>query len=98
MAADNAIIIGMIAANFAPKHRNQIIMWGLFGALVFRIIFAFFASYLFGFAYVKIIGGLLLIWIVYDLRRDLFSTQKIKSPTKVSKEPSYIQSLSLIHI
>jgi len=44
MAADNAIIIGMIAANFAPKHRNQIIMWGLFGALVFRIIFAFFAS------------------------------------------------------
>jgi YjbE family integral membrane protein len=93
MAADNAIIIGMIAANFAPKHRNQIIMWGLFGALVFRIIFAFFASYLFGFAYVKIIGGLLLIWIVNDLRRDLFSTKKIKSPTKVSKEPSYIQSL-----
>jgi len=93
MAADNAIIIGMIAANFTPKHRNQIIMWGLFGALVFRIIFAFFASYLFGFAYVKIIGGLLLIWIVNDLRRDLFSTKKIKSPTKVSKEPSYIQSL-----
>ena len=93
MAADNAIIIGMIAANFAPKHRNQIIMWGLFGALVFRIIFAFFAYYLFGFAYVKIIGGLLLIWIVNDLRRDLFSTKKIKSPTKVSKEPSYIQSL-----
>ena len=93
MAADNAIIIAMIAANFAPKHRNQIIMWGLFGALIFRIIFAFFASYLFGFAYIKIIGGLLLIWIVNDLRRDLFETKKIKSPTKVSKEPSYIQSL-----
>ena len=93
MAADNAIIIGMIAANFAPKNRNQIIMWGLFGALIFRIIFAFFASYLFGFAYVKIIGGLLLIWIVNDLRRDLFDTKEIKSPTKVSKEPSYIQSL-----
>ena len=93
MAADNAIIIGMIAAGFAPNHRNQIIMWGVFGALVFRIIFAFFASYLFGFAYVKIIGGLLLIWIVNDLRRDLFSQKKIKSPTKVSKEPSYIQSV-----
>ena len=91
MAADNAIIIGMIAANFAPKNRNQIILWGLFGALVFRIIFAFFASYLFGFAYVKIIGGLLLIWIVNDLRRDLFDTKQIKSPTSAAKEPSYIQ-------
>ena len=38
MAADNAIIIGMIAANFAPKHRNQIIFWGVAGALFFRII------------------------------------------------------------
>ena len=93
MAADNAIIIGMIAASFAPKHRNQIILWGVLGALIFRIIFAFFASYLFGFAYVKILGGLLLIWIVNDLRRDLFDQKKIKSPTKVSKEPSYIQSV-----
>ena len=93
MAADNAIIIGMIAASFAPKHRNQIILWGVFGALIFRIIFAFFASYLFGFAYVKIIGGLLLIWIVNDLRRDLFNLKKIKSPTKISKEPSFVQSV-----
>ena len=93
MAADNAVIIGMIASGFAPKHRNQIIIWGVLGALVFRIIFAFFASYLFGFAYIKILGGLLLIWIVNDLRRDLFNTKKIKSPTKVSKEPSYIQSV-----
>ena len=93
MAADNAIIIGMIAASFAPKHRNQIILWGVIGALIFRIIFAFFASYLFGFPYIKIIGGLLLIWIVNDLRRDLFNVKKIKSPTKASKEPSYIQSV-----
>ena len=93
MAADNAIIIGMIAASFAPKHRNQIILWGVLGALIFRIIFAFFASYLFGFAYVKILGGLLLVWIVNDLRRDLFNLKKVKSPTKVSKEPSYIQSV-----
>ncbi len=93
MAADNAIIIAMIAANFAPKHRNQIILWGVFGALLFRIVFAFFASYLFGFAYIKILGGLLLIWIVNDLRINLFNQKKIKSPTKISKEPSYIQSV-----
>ena len=39
MAADNAIIIGMIAANFAPKNRKQIIMWGVFAAFIFRVIF-----------------------------------------------------------
>ena len=93
MSADNAIIIGMIAANFAPKHRNQIVMWGLFGALLFRIIFAFFASYLFAFSFVKIVGGLLLIWIVNDMRNDLFSTKKIRSPKLASKEPSYLQSV-----
>ena len=85
MAADNAIIIGMIAANFTPKHRNQIILWGVCGALIFRIIFAFFASYLFGFAYVKILGGLLLIWIVNDLRLDLFNLKKLNHQLKFQK-------------
>jgi len=93
MAADNAIIIGMIAANFTPKHRKKIIMWGVLAAFVFRLIFALFATYLFGFPFIKIIGGLLLIWIVNDLRRDLFEVKKIKSPTKISKEPSFVQSV-----
>ena len=93
LAADNAIIIGLIAANFAPKNRKQIIYWGVAGALIFKIIFALFATYLFKFYFVKILGGLLLIWIVNDLRKDLFEIKKIKSPTKKSKEPSYIQSV-----
>ena len=93
MAADNAIIIGMIAANFAPKNRRQIIMWGVFAAFIFRVIFAFSATFLFQFAFIKLIGGILLLWIVNELRQDLFTVKKIKSPTKVSKEPSYIQSV-----
>ena len=93
LAADNAIIIGLIAANFVPKHRKQIILWGVAGALVFKVIFAIFATYLFKFYFIKILGGLLLVWIVNDLRKDLFEIKKIKSPTKVSKEPSYIQSV-----
>ena len=93
LAADNAIIIGLIAANFVPKHRRQIILWGVAGALIFKVIFAIFATYLFKFYFIKILGGLLLIWIVYDLRKDLFEIKKVKSPTKVSKEPSYIHSV-----
>ena len=94
LAADNAIIIGLIAANFVPKNRKQIILWGVAGALVFKVIFAVFATYLFEFYFIKILGGLLLIWIVNDLRKDLAEMKnKIKSPTKKSKEPSYIQSI-----
>ncbi len=93
LAADNAIIIGLIASNFVPKNRRQIILWGVGGALIFKIIFALFATYLFKFYFIKILGGLLLIWIVNDLRKDLFEIKKTKSPTKKSKEPSYIQSV-----
>jgi len=93
LAADNAIIIGLIAASFVPKNRKKIILWGVAGALVFKVIFAIFATYLFKFYWIKILGGILLIWIVNDLRKDLFEIKKIKSPTKKSKEPSYIQSV-----
>ena len=94
LAADNAIIIGLIAANFVPKYRKQIILWGVAGALVFKVIFAIFATYLFEFYFIKILGGLLLIWIVNDLRKDLSEMKnKVKAPTKKIKSPSYIQSV-----
>ena len=94
MAADNAIIIGLIAANFAPKNRKQIIMYGVFAAFIFRIVFALSATYLFEFPIIKIVGGALLVWIVHDLQQDLFGKKKkIKSPTRASKEPSYLQSM-----
>ena len=93
LTADNAITIGVISANFIPKNKKQIIYWGVAGALIFKIIFALFATYLFKFYFVKILVGLLLIWIVNDLRKDLFEIKKIKSPTKKSKEPSFIQSV-----
>jgi YjbE family integral membrane protein len=94
LAADNAIIIGLIAANFVPKYRKQIILWGVAGALVFKVVFAIFATYLFKFYFIKILGGLLLIWIVNDLRKDLVEMKtKVKTSTKKGKEPSYIQSI-----
>jgi len=93
LTADNAIIIGVISANFIPKNKKQIIYWGVAGALIFKVIFALFATYLFKFYFIKILGGLLLIWIVNDLRKDLFEIKKVKSPTKKSKEPSFIQNV-----
>jgi len=94
LAADNAIIIGLIAANFVPKNRKKIIFWGVVGALIFKVLFAVFATYLFKFYFIKILGGLLLIWIVNDLRKDLLQAQRqTKSPTKKSLEPSFAKGM-----
>lgn len=96
LTADNAVIVGSIAANFVPKNRKQIIMWGVVGAFVFKIFFAIFATYLFKFYFIKILGGLLLIWIVNDLRKDLVDIKKVRSQTKKIKEPSYINSIGKV--
>ena len=86
MAADNAIIIGMIASSFAPQNRKRIIAWGVAAAFIFRIVFALGATYMLENAWLKILGGLLLIWIINNLRQDFFGKTKIKSPELKSKE------------
>ena len=92
MAADNAIIIGLIAANFAEKNRKKIIAFGVAAAFIFRIIFALSATYLLAFAWMKIVGGVLLIWVIYNLRQDLFDPKKIRSPRLKSSESSTFAS------
>jgi YjbE family integral membrane protein len=86
MAADNAIIIGIIAANYAPDNRKKIIALGVGAAFVFRIFFATGANYIFEFAWVKILGGILLVWVINNLRQDFFGKNKIRSPQLKSKE------------
>ena len=96
LTADNAVIVGSIASNFVPKNRKQIILWGVIGAFVFKIFFAIFETFLFEFYFIKILGGLLLIWIVNDLRKDLLDIKKVKPSTKICKEPSFISSIGKV--
>jgi len=86
MAADNAIIIGLIAANFASENRRKIIAWGVAAAFIFRIIFAFGADYMFQFDWLKILGGVLLLWIINNLRQDFFGKNKVRTPQLKSGE------------
>jgi len=93
MAADNAIIIGLIAASFAREDRRKIIMLGVFAAFIFRVIFALITVQLLEYPILKIIGGALLIWIVLKLLHDLqlldvFKTAKPKV-VKPKKQPSF---------
>ena len=92
MAADNAIIIGLVAAGFAEKNRKKIIAFGVAAAFIFRVVFALSATYMLAFAWIKIVGGILLIWVIYNLRKDLFEANKIKSPRLKSKESSSFAS------
>ena len=94
MAADNAIIIGLIAASFAKADRQRIIMFGVFAAFIFRVIFALITVQLLQYPILKIIGGALLIWIILKLLHDLqlldvFKTSKQKI-VKPKKQPSFI--------
>ena len=86
MAADNAIVIGMMAASFAPENRKKIIAYGVAAAFLFRIIFAFGATIILEYPLIKILGGVLLLWIINNLRTDFFQGKKVKSPTLKSKE------------
>ena len=94
MAADNAIIIGLIASSFAKRDRQKIIMLGVFAAFIFRVIFALITVQLLQYPILKIIGGALLIWIILKLLHDLqlldvFKTSKQKI-VKPKKQPSFI--------
>ena len=102
MAADNAIIIGLIAASFAKKDRQKIIMLGVFAAFIFRVIFALITVQLLEYPILKIIGGALLIWIILKLIHDLelldvFKTTKTKI-VKSKKQPSFARGVYAVII
>ena len=97
MAADNAIIIGLIASSFAKTDRKKIILLGVFGAFIFRVIFAAITVQLLQFPILKIIGGTLLIWIIVKLIKDLelidsLKTTKQQTP-KPKKPPSFASAV-----
>ena len=75
MAADNAIIIGLIAANYSPDNRKKIIAFGVAAAFIFRVVFALSATFLLTIPWMKLVGGILLIWVINNLRQDLFETK-----------------------
>ena len=71
LAGDNAIIIGMVASQFPPDKRKKIIFWGIGGAVILRIILTLITAYLLQITGLRLIGGLLLLYIVYNLYTDV---------------------------
>ena len=71
LAGDNAIIIGMVASKFPPEQRKKIIFWGIGGAVILRILLTLLTAYLLQITGLRLIGGLLLLYIVYKLYEDV---------------------------
>ena len=71
LAGDNAIIIGMVASKFPPAQRKKVIFWGIGGAVVLRIILTLLTAYLLQITGLRLIGGILLLYIVYKLYVDV---------------------------
>ncbi|HEY4316156.1 MAG TPA: TerC family protein [Herbaspirillum sp.] len=70
LGGDNAIVIALACRNLPPKMRTRGILWGTFGAVGIRIVLIAFAVTLLNLPYIKMIGGLLLLWIGIKLLSD----------------------------
>ena len=83
LAGDNAIIIGMVASKFPIEQRKKVIFWGIGGAVILRIILTMLTAYLLQITGLRLIGGLLLLYIVYKLYTDVIKGQPGDEDVKV---------------
>jgi len=83
LAGDNAIIIGMVASKFPTNQRKKIIFWGIGGAIILRIILTMLTAYLLQITGLRLIGGLLLLYIVYKLYVDVIKNDSNDEHIKV---------------
>ena len=92
LAGDNAIIIGMVASKFPPEQRKKIIFWGIGGAVILRILLTLITAYLLQITGLRLIGGLLLLYIVYKLYVDVIKGSEAEEDIKVDNS-SFIKAI-----
>ena len=92
LAGDNAIIIGMVASKFPLEQRKKIIFWGIGGAVFLRIILTLLTAYLLQITGLRLIGGLLLLYIVYKLYVDVVKGFENESDIKVDNS-SFLKAI-----
>ena len=92
LAGDNAIIIGMVASKFPIEQRKKVIFWGIGGAVILRIILTMLTAYLLQITGLRLIGGLLLLYIVYKLYVDVIKGQSVDEDVKVDNS-SFVKAI-----
>ena len=92
LAGDNAIIIGMVASKFPADQRKKVIFWGIGGAVILRIILTLLTAYLLQITGLRLIGGLLLLYIVYKLYVDVIKGASDEEDVKVDNS-SFLKAI-----
>ena len=92
LAGDNAIIIGMVASKFPVEQRKKVIFWGIGGAVILRIILTLLTAYLLQITGLRLIGGLLLLYIVYKLYIDIIKGASNEEDIKVDNS-SFLKAI-----
>ena len=92
LAGDNAIIIGMVASKFKENQRKQIIFWGIGGAVILRVILTLLTAYLLQINGLRLIGGLLLLYIIYKLYTDVIKENQKRENIKVDQS-SFLKAI-----
>ena len=92
LAGDNAIIIGMVASKFPLEQRKKIIFFGIGGAVILRIILTLLTAYLLQITGLRLLGGILLLYIVYKLYTDVIKGSDHEEDIKVDNS-SFLKAI-----
>ena len=95
LAGDNAIIIGMVASQFPAEQRKKIIFWGIGAAVILRILFTLITAYLLQISGLRLIGGILLLYICYKLYVDVVKQSEKKDDIKIDNS-SFLKAITTV--
>ena len=95
LAGDNAIIIGMVASQFPAEQRKKIIFWGIGAAVILRILFTLITAYLLQISGLRLIGGILLLYICYKLYVDVVKQSEKKDNIKIDNS-SFLKAITTV--
>ena len=98
LAGDNAIIIGMVASQFADDQRKKIIFWGIGAAVILRIIFTLITAYLLQINGLRLVGGILLLYIVYKLYKDVIKNGNDNKNNLKVDNSSFLKAITTVII
>ena len=95
LAGDNAIIIGMVASQFPAEQRKKIIFWRIGAAVILRILFTLITAYLLQISGLRLIGGILLLYICYKLYTDVVKQQGEEDKIKIDNS-SFLKAITTV--
>ena len=98
LAGDNAIIIGMVASQFADDQRKKIIFWGIGAAIILRIIFTLITAYLLQINGLRLVGGILLLYIAYKLYKDVIKNGNDNKNNLKVDNSSFLKAITTVII